>query len=200
VQQNNTFSLGIGLDDRLGENFLSMYFFKKRKPMSIQNPNLTAGAASPALFPKILAIEPDFAIGEMLAELFNQSGYECKIVKECSNIIPLMKSFSPDLVLVEYLLPSVNGGELCTQVKSNSLFSTIPVIVYSAYPQILWSVEEYGCDEFLPKPFDIDELMFTVERLLVRGKERRRFAFLADTLKNRLSYLGKFLGGKLKVA
>jgi len=167
--------------------------------MSIQNLNRNTGS-SPTLFPKILVIEPDLGIGEMLSELFLQSGYECKIVKECSDIIPIMKSYSPDLVLIEYLLSSVNGGELCTQIKNNNYFSDIPVILYSAYPQILWSVKDYGCDEFLAKPFDIDVLLFTVERLLVRSKERRRFSFLAHTLKNRLNYVGKFLGSRLKLA
>ena len=167
--------------------------------MSIQNlkhnPSWIADESA-ALFPKILAIEPDPSLGEILCDMFADAGYECKVVQNCSNIIPLMESFHPDLVLIEYFLPFVNGGELCTQVKADYRFSGIPVILYSAYPQILWSVKEYGCDEFIAKPFDLDDLLFTAERLIVKGKEKRRFSLLADTLKNRLNYMGKFLGVK----
>ncbi|MFI5452927.1 hypothetical protein ACHMWN_12310 [Pedobacter sp. UC225_61] len=98
-----------------------------------------------------------------------------------------MESFHPDLVLVEYLLPSV---------KKDNRFSGIPVILYSAYQQILWSVKAYGCDEFIAKPFELDDLLFSAERLIVRVKEKRRFSLLVDTVKNRLSYMGKFLGLK----
>lgn len=168
--------------------------------MSIQNPGIPAGGEEPVLFPRILVVEPDPGIGEMLCELFGQEGYECKVEGECSSIIPLMESFRPDLVLIEYLLPNVNGGELCLQIKGDQRCSRVPVVLYSAYPQILWSVEDYGCDGFLAKPFDIDELVLTVERLVARGRECRRFSILADTLKNRLSYLGKFLGSRAKFA
>jgi DNA-binding response OmpR family regulator len=175
-----------------------MYLFKT-KPMSIQNLNDNSSFAaneSADLFLKILAIEPDPSLGEILCDMFADAGYECKVVQSCSDIIYLMENFRPDLVLIEYFLPSVNGGELCSQVKRDSRFSGIPVILYSAYPQILWSVKDYGCDEFIAKPFDLDELLFTAEKLIVRGKEKRRFSLLADTLKNRLGYMGKFLGVK----
>ncbi|MFD0941508.1 response regulator [Pedobacter boryungensis] len=167
--------------------------------MSIQNFNnnssLNAGNSAD-LFLKILAVEPDPSLGEILCDMFADAGYECKVVQSCSDIIPLMESFHPDLVLIEYFLPTLNGGELCTQVKSDHRFSGVPVILYSAYPQILWSIKDYGCDEFIAKPFDLDNLLFTAEKLIVKGKEKRRFSLLADTLKNRLSYMGKFLGVK----
>ncbi|MFA6276829.1 MAG: response regulator [Pedobacter sp.] len=167
--------------------------------MSIQNlnHNFSWTADEPAaLFLKILAIEPDPSLGEILCDMFAEAGYECKVVQSCNDIIPLMENFHPDLVLIEYYLPTVNGGELCSQVKGDNRFSGIPVILYSAYPQILWSIKDYGCDEFIAKPFNLDELLVTAERLIVKGKEKRRFSFLANTLKNRLSYMGKFLGVK----
>ena len=167
--------------------------------MSTENFDLPASSEL-ALIPKILVVEPDPALSEMLCTLFFETGYDCKIVNSCTDIIPLLESYGPDLVLVEYLLTNVNGGELCMQVKSDARYISIPVILYSAYPQLLWSVEDYGCDAFLAKPFDVDELCLTIDRLLVKGKEARRFSLLADTLKNRLNYLGRFLGGIAKVA
>jgi DNA-binding response OmpR family regulator len=163
--------------------------------MSIQN--FKSGEYSNpvlGLAPRILAIEPDPGIGEMLCELFNAMGYNCEVIRECDNIIQLMERYKPDVVLIEYLLTMVNGGELCNQIKSHPSYSGIPVIMYSAYPQLLWSVKDYGCDEFIAKPFDINDLVNKVERWIIKGKERRRFSFLADSLKNRINYLSKFLG------
>ncbi|SFH21513.1 response regulator [Pedobacter insulae] len=162
--------------------------------MSIQNFNIDKNSESVRdLVPKILVIEPDPALGEILCELFESAGYECKIVKDTPNILPILKDYNPDLVLIEYLLPQVNGGELCSQIKNDLRFSNVPVILYSAYPQLLWSVRDYGCDAFLAKPFDLNALLSQVEKLLVRSKEQRRFNLLKIGIKERLNYLHKFL-------
>lgn len=79
-----------------------------------------------------------------------------------------MFDFKPDLVLLDYLLPGINGGELCGQIKRHQAFSKIPVIIYSAYPKVLTSLGDYGCDLFLPKPFDLDELAKHIETLLLK--------------------------------
>jgi DNA-binding response OmpR family regulator len=169
--------------------------------MSIQNFDPTVAAVETAgLFPKILAIEPDPSLGEILCDMLGSDGYHCKVVPACKDIKKLVENFKPDIILIEYLLPGVNGGELCEQLKADERFSGLPVILYSAYPQILWSVSDYRCDEFISKPFDVNELLLTIERLVVKSRERRRFSLLADTLKNRLGYLSKFLGLKGKVA
>jgi DNA-binding response OmpR family regulator len=106
----------------------------------------------------------------------------------------MMNEYKPDLVLIEYLLSHVNGGELCTQIKNDPRFNTIPVILYSAYPQLLWSVRDYGCDAFLAKPFDLNALLSQVEKLLARSKEQRRFSLLKIEIKERLNYLNRVIG------
>ncbi len=145
------------------------------------------------LVSKILVVEPDPALGEILCELFESAGYDCRIIKDTSNILPMMSEYRPDLVLIEYLLSQVNGGELCTQIKNDARFNTIPVILYYAYPQILWSVRDYGCDAFLAKPFDLNALLSQVEKLLVRSKEQRRFSLLKLGIRERLNYLNRFI-------
>lgn len=174
--------------------FYLIYIFK-RKAMSIQNFNTDKHAEKALdLVPKILVIEPDPALGEILCELFESVGYDCKIVKDTPNILPIAKEYQPDLVLIEYLLSQVNGGELCSQIKKDPRFNAVPVILYSAYPQLLWSVRDYGCDAFLAKPFDLNALLSQVEKLLLRSKEQRRFSLLKIGIKERLNYLHKFLG------
>jgi DNA-binding response OmpR family regulator len=126
---------------------------------------------------RILAIEDDNSLCEILEVLFYQSGYECLIVQETTDITGLMQEFKPDLVLIDYLLPKINGGELCSQIKQNSLFARIPVIIYSAYSRVLLSLGNYGCDYFLAKPFDLDDLTRNIEVLLSRPVQNTNFGF-----------------------
>lgn len=118
--------------------------------------------------PRILIVENDLALAKMLSELFSFYGYAYKIYHDAEEILPLVKSFNPDLVLLDYLLSLVNGGELCSQIKKNKETRHLPVIIYSAFPKVMMSLGDYGCDEFIAKPFDLDYLMKKIDKLLNR--------------------------------
>lgn len=114
---------------------------------------------------KILIIEDDDGIRHVLTEIFHQNGYA---VKSCINTLDIaveVVDFNPDLVLLDYLLPEINGGDLCSQLKRNTLYQSIPVILLSAYDKVFLSLGSYGCDLFIPKPFDISYLLSCVKNL-----------------------------------
>ncbi|PST82797.1 response regulator [Pedobacter yulinensis] len=131
----------------------------------------------PALFdlhgrpPRILLVEDDPALSEILSELFADEGLELACLSETTDIIPAIEQFCPDLVLLDYLLPLTNGGELCSQIKNHSSTRTLPVIIYSAFPRLLMSIGGYGCDRFLEKPFDLKNLLCQVREVLA-GKRQ----------------------------
>lgn len=114
---------------------------------------------------KILVIENDEDLCNILAELFLQAGFDYKIYAETADIIPLIKEFNPDLVLLDYLLPLINGGELCCQIKQDKIRHNLPVIIYSAFSRVLLSLGDYGCDAFVAKPFDINYLIRKIDTL-----------------------------------
>jgi len=115
---------------------------------------------------KILVVEDDGNLVEILEEFFRQVGYNVKVLNVVNNIIEVVGDFQPDLVLLDYLLPVSNGGELCSQIKRNEITCMIPVIIFSAYPKVLLSLGDYGCDAFIAKPFDLDNLLFHIEKCL----------------------------------
>ncbi len=119
---------------------------------------------------KLLIVDDDSALVEVLEELFNEVGYQVKAINTVENILPVIADFQPDLVLLDYLLPFVNGGELCSQIKRNRSTCQIPVIIFSAYPKVLLSLGDYGCDAFIAKPFDLDSLLFHIEKCLEHPK------------------------------
>ncbi|KIO77470.1 hypothetical protein TH53_09365 [Pedobacter lusitanus] len=114
---------------------------------------------------KVLVIENDKDLCELLADLFIQTGFDYRIYQQTSDIIPIVKEFNPDLVLIDYLLPMINGGELCCQIKKNPCTGNLPVIIYSAFPKVLLSLGDYGCDAFIAKPFDIEYLIGQINKL-----------------------------------
>lgn len=117
---------------------------------------------------RVLIIEDDAAMCEIMEAICSLVGYQFKIVNDVETIAPLINEFNPHLILIDYLLPSSNGGDLCQQVKGNQQTTDIPVIIYSAYNRRLLPVHEYQCDAFIEKPFDIDHLLFKIEMLLTQ--------------------------------
>lgn len=115
---------------------------------------------------KILLVENDSAIADVVKELLEDEDYSYVIYGDAVEIQPLIKAHQPDLILLDYLLDSTNGGELCSQVKKNPETAHLPVIIYSAAPKVLQSLGYYGCDLFIAKPFDLDYLAEQIRGLL----------------------------------
>ena len=116
--------------------------------------------------PKILIVEDDEGIADMYREMFHMLGYHCKIRGTAREAQELVKEYHPNLIIIDYLLPEINGGELCSQIKNDAETCNIPVIICSAYSRVILSLGTYGCDAFIPKPFDLDDMTQTVENLL----------------------------------
>lgn len=118
--------------------------------------------------PKILIIDDDEATSDVLYQFFKMTGYSCQTRPSVNNIIELIHEVQPNVIILDYLLPEVNGGDLCCQIKRETAFRNIPVIICSAYPKVLLSLGTYGSDAFIAKPFNLDDLMRTIEILLHR--------------------------------
>jgi len=117
---------------------------------------------------KILVVESDRRLYKKLSLCFNESGFDYRIYSGIENIIPLILDFQPDLVLLEYLSPIMNGGELCIQIKENRLTQHIPVVIYSTFPHKILSLGAYGHDCFIAKPFELTDLMRRIDVFLMR--------------------------------
>ena len=120
----------------------------------------------------LLVVEDDESLVEVLNELFSELGYVSTVLDKTDDIVPLMEKVKPDLVLLDYLLPHINGGELCSQIKNHKLFSATPVIIFSAFSKVLISLGDYGCDAFIEKPFNLSELITKIERLSAIHSQR----------------------------
>jgi CheY-like chemotaxis protein len=107
---------------------------------------------------RILVIDNDPGILDAMQEVFSYEGYEVVVEEGSGDILDMVQKHHPDLLLIDYILNGINGGELCHQVKANPVTSHLPVILMSAYPRVLHSLGHYGFDDFIPKPFDLYDL------------------------------------------
>jgi CheY-like chemotaxis protein len=115
---------------------------------------------------RILVIDDDKAVLEILEEVLDYSGFVVKASLFTNDIFMDIEAYQPDLVLMDYLLSGINGGELCHLIKTNAKTHKLPVVLISAYPRVLMSLGSYGCDTFIAKPFDVAELVDNINSCL----------------------------------
>ena len=118
---------------------------------------------------KILIVEDDNYINNMIKDALEMAGYECIQAFSGTEGLLLLKE-SPELVILDLMLPGKNGEEVIKQIKSGS---DIPVIVVSAKDSVDSKIEllRLGADDYLTKPFDIKELEVRAEVRLRRYRE-----------------------------
>lgn len=116
----------------------------------------------------ILVVEDDAEIGEfLLAALTMEVRYHVLLAENGALALELIKTVLPDLFLLDYHLPGINGLELAQQLSSNPAFASIPILLMSAnLPRGQLRDLPITCIE---KPFELDELFRIIERLVTHG-------------------------------
>ncbi|HEX2786888.1 MAG TPA: response regulator [Ignavibacteria bacterium] len=115
---------------------------------------------------KILIVDDNKYIRFALSVLMEQSGYNGHEVGEGEKVIAEVKSKNPDLVILDKKLPGYDGLDLLVEIKK--IRQELPVIILTAYgdEKTRERALELGADVFMTKPFDNDEIISTIERLL----------------------------------
>lgn len=115
---------------------------------------------------RILIVDDDRSIVESLTYVFEDAGFIVDSGEDGSFIKKHFNGNKPDAILLDYWLPGENGGELTKKLKARKDTSDIPVVIISAGYNIKEIVKKAGADDFLSKPYDIDQLVATVEKHL----------------------------------
>jgi CheY-like chemotaxis protein len=119
---------------------------------------------------RVLVLDDHEAILEVVTEALRYEQLEVLGIREGRKLLAAVADFRPDLILLDYRLADVNGGDLCRQLKSMEAYSHIPVIVFSAYFSPGETIPA-DCDGYLYKPFNLAELFKAVRELLPTGSE-----------------------------
>jgi DNA-binding response OmpR family regulator len=122
---------------------------------------------------KILVVDDEQLIVEMIEETLITEGYTVSKAYSGEEALGVVESDPPDLVLLDLMLPGMDGYEVCRQLQRDARFSHIPVIMLTAKSAIADRVTGYerGADDYITKPFDADELLIRV-RAQIRYRYR----------------------------
>ena len=115
---------------------------------------------------KILVLDDNQDILDIVHETLAYENFEVKSITKSEEVIPSLESFNPNLVILDYRVSGANGGEVCRAIKADPRFTTIPVIIFSAYINSERELFAYGCDAIINKPFDLNELVEKVNMLV----------------------------------
>lgn len=118
---------------------------------------------------KILILDDSDDILEVMKDALEMEGYEVKTLNYTDDICKEAISFNTDMVILDYILFGINGGELCHMMKTNPLTAHVPVIMVSAYPRVLESLGSYGSDAFIAKPFNLSDIFSTVKECFLKA-------------------------------
>ncbi|MBQ1261852.1 MAG: response regulator, partial [Clostridia bacterium] len=122
---------------------------------------------------KILIVDDDSNISELLKMYFENEGYDVKIANDGIEGLNYFKIFEPDLVLLDIMLPKKDGWQVCREIRE---MSSKPVIMITAKGEVFDKVLglELGADDFVVKPFDMKELSARVKAVLRRYQAHSR--------------------------
>jgi DNA-binding response OmpR family regulator len=111
---------------------------------------------------RILIVENDKHIRELLSIILEEEGYHAKALSTEEAIFDHIKEFQPDTILLDVMMHTAEGTELCRTIKAAESTKHIPVIALSTHIKID-SLKEICADEIVRKPFDIPKLLSVIE-------------------------------------
>lgn len=116
---------------------------------------------------KILIVDDDNNIAELISLYLLKECFDTSIAGDGEEAIAMYSEYKPDLVLLDLMLPGIDGYEVCRRIRSNS---QVPIIMLSAKGEVFDKVLglELGADDYMVKPFDSKELVARVKAVLRR--------------------------------
>jgi DNA-binding response OmpR family regulator len=143
--------------------------------------------------PTLLVIDDDEKLNRLLKRFLKEYGYEVYAAVDAAEGLKKIRTVLPDLVILDVMLPGMNGFDLCKRIRETS---AVPVIMLTARGDVTDKVVglELGADDYLPKPFEPRELVARIQAVLRRARNtgadrRRRFGPLTIDFHRRQAFL-----------
>jgi DNA-binding response OmpR family regulator len=144
--------------------------------------------------PKLLIIEDDLDLADMLTAYFRVEGYEVVAVNQGEEGVHAYQTSHPDLVILDIFLPDMDGVEVASRLRGNHRAADIPIIFMTDKRELIDELKglELGVDGYITKPFDVQDLRLRVRNVLRRASQ--------DSLTNPVTGLpeGKLVDEHLK--
>jgi DNA-binding response OmpR family regulator len=121
---------------------------------------------------RILVVEDDPDIGAMLRTYFETQGFDISVATRGQEALTLTRHSLPQLIVLDIMLPDMDGYEVCRQLRSSSRTGHIPILFLTQRDERSDRIAglELGADDYITKPFDIEELRLRVQNTITRAE------------------------------
>jgi DNA-binding response OmpR family regulator len=119
---------------------------------------------------RILIVDDEPGIGKVLSIHFKNSGLDVTATTSGAEAVELIRNQEPDIVLLDVLMPDVNGMIVLDRVRA---FSQVPIIMFTGRPEIAQAARENGANDCVGKPFDPDLLLGKIMAVLAASRDAR---------------------------
>ncbi|MBI4840297.1 MAG: response regulator [candidate division NC10 bacterium] len=118
------------------------------------------GAAAPSTMAKILVVDDEALLRAMLQDALEEAGYAVVVAENGRDGIASAKAHRPDCILLDVMMPGLDGYETCAAIKADPDLAAIPVVLISATTdlRVVDRAEQVGAAEVLPKPVPLEQL------------------------------------------
>jgi DNA-binding response OmpR family regulator len=123
---------------------------------------------------RILVVEDDFDISNMLRIYFSGQGYEVQVAPRGSDALTMTRKQLPHLIVLDIMLPDMNGYDVCRELRTTTRTSHIPIIFLTQKDERSDKIQglELGADDYVTKPFDIEELKLRVQNAIAAANRQ----------------------------
>ncbi|MGQ4645775.1 response regulator [Lyngbya aestuarii] len=121
---------------------------------------------------QLLLVDDEPGVREAVKDYLQESDFSVEVASNATDAWQMLQQRTPDLVISDVMMPQVDGYQFLKQMRDDPRFKSLPVVFLTARGMTSDRILGYqaGCDAYLPKPFDPDELVAIVENLLERRK------------------------------
>ncbi len=121
---------------------------------------------------RVMIVDDDPDALNLMEKVLSEEGYDLIKVSNATEVGLKVAQMSPDLILLDFLMPELNGFEVCTALRQNESSREIPIMAVTCLTKEsdIERIFESGADEYLAKPFKVDQLTEKVRELISRGR------------------------------
>lgn len=122
---------------------------------------------------RLLVVEDDFDISNMLRIYFTGKGYEVQVAPRGTEALSFTRKQLPNLIMLDIMLPDMNGYDVCRELRSTTRTKYIPIIFLTQKDERSDKITglELGADDYVTKPFDIEELSLRVQNAIASAEQ-----------------------------
>jgi DNA-binding response OmpR family regulator len=115
---------------------------------------------------KILVVDDDAHVTSLLKKYLSSKNFEVATVNQSSKTISTAHAFHPDLFILDLMMPPPDGFELCRQLRADPFFAQAPILIITAMDISNSKATSFGANDYLAKPFNLDEIVARIDLLL----------------------------------